>query len=67
MGHTWGKRLLQTVDLVGLSDAEGVQIAAAADLELGGVGVLLDGHALGIRATSGQQEFLEFEDLFGHG
>ena len=41
-GHTRGEGLHQLGDLVLLGDAEGVKVAAAADLELSHITVLLD-------------------------
>lgn len=42
--HTWGKRLLELLCLLAVLDNEGVEVAVAADLELGLArgGALLD-------------------------
>lgn len=66
MEHTRGKGLLQAVNLLGIIDAQGVEVPTAANLELGGALVLLDGDALGVRATGSQEEFLQLEELLRH-
>lgn len=65
-GQSGREGLLQAINLIGLCNAQSVEIARASHLEFGGAGSLLDGHSLGIRAVCGDQKLLEIEDLFGH-
>jgi hypothetical protein len=60
---TWGQRLLQLVSLVGVLHTQGVQVPAAADLELCDSACLLDLHGLGILPTGCQKEVLDLVNL----
>jgi hypothetical protein len=60
-----GKRLLELVSLVGVSNAKGVEIAAAADLELGNITSLLDLDGSSVLAASRKEELLDFLNLLG--
>ena len=50
-----GERLPQLVNLLGLSDAEGVQVAAASDLELGNTVLVLLDLTAAQRVSGGKQ------------
>lgn len=62
-GHTGGERRLQLVGLLGIANHQGVQVLAAAHLELGVVLVLLDRDVLRVLATHRQQEVLDLVQL----
>ena len=59
--ETRWKRLFQFISLVGILDAESVEISGAANLELGNVSGLLNLHGASILATSSKEKLL---DLF---
>jgi hypothetical protein len=60
---TWREGLLELVGLVGVEDAEGVEVAGAAHLELDGVLGPLDPHRPRVLAPRRQQEVLDLVDL----
>jgi hypothetical protein len=60
---TWGQRLLQLVGLLGVEDAEGVQVPRATDLELDSVFAPLDPHGAGVLPPRGEKEVLDLMDL----
>ena len=60
---TRGQGLLELVGLVGVRDAEGVEVLGAADLELGHVARLLDLDGPGILPPGGKEEVLDLVDL----
>jgi hypothetical protein len=62
---TWGQRLLELLGLVGVSHAQGVQVLAAADLELSLAPSLLDLHRPRILPARGQEELLDLLNLLG--
>ena len=62
---TRGQRLLELVGLVGVGNAQGVEVAAAADLELGHLAALLDLHGGGILPPGGEEELLNLLNLLG--
>ena len=55
--------LLQLIGLVGVMDAQGVQVLAAPDLELGHVSGLLDLDGARVLPAGGQQEVLDLVNL----
>ena len=58
------ERLLQLARLLGVGDDERVEVARAADLELGHAsGGLLDADGAGVLAAGGQEEVLDLVDL----
>merc|ERR1712137_842993 len=61
-----GQGLLELVGLVGVSNAEGVEVLGAADLELGHVARLLDLDGPGILPPGGKEEVLDLVDLLRH-
>lgn len=63
--RTRGQRLLKLVGLVGVSHAEGVEVAAAADLELGHITSLLDLNRPGVLPAGGKEELLDLLNLLG--
>lgn len=62
-GQTRGQGLLELVRLVGVVDAQRVQVLRAAHLELGARPGLLDLHALRILAARREEEILDLVDL----
>ncbi len=60
---TRGQGLLELVSLVGVGHAEGVEVARAADLELGHVAGLLDLHRPGVLAARRKEELLDLLNL----
>lgn len=62
---TRGERLLELISLVGVSNAKGIEVAAAADLELGDITSLLDLDGSSVLAASRKEELLNFLDLLG--
>ena len=60
-GKPWGKGLLKLLGLVGVLEDEGVDVAAASDLELDVVGllVLLDTGRLGVLSPADLDELLD--------
>ncbi len=62
---TRGERLLQLVYFIRICDAEGVQVAAATDLELGNLFVLLDFDPLGVLSPGSEEELLDLFNLLG--
>jgi hypothetical protein len=60
-----GKGLLELISLVGVSNAKGVEVAAAADLELGDITSLLDLDGSSVLAASRKEELLDFLNLLG--
>ena len=62
-----GKRLLQLVGLVGVEDAQGVEVLAAPDFELDYILAALDLDAPGVLAAGREQEVLDLVDLLPHG
>ena len=62
---TRGQGLLELVSLVGVSHAQGVEVAAAADLELGDITSLLDLNRPSVLPASGKEELLDFLNLLG--
>ena len=60
---TRGQRLLELVGLVGVGNAQGVEVAGAPDLELGHVAALLDLHGAGILPPGGKEELLDLLNL----
>ena len=65
-GDSGRERLGQLLGLHGILDDEGVEVAGAADLELGGSLGLLDLHRLGVLAARLLQEVTDITDLLGH-
>ena len=61
--RTWRERLLELVGLVGVVDAEGVEVLGAAHLELDGVLGTLDPHRPRVLPPRRQQEVLDLVDL----
>ena len=61
--HTGRQGLLELVSLVGVCDAQGVQVLAAADLELRHISRLLDLHRPGVLPPGREQEVLDLIDL----
>lgn len=61
--RTWRERLLELVGLVGVVDAEGVEVLGAAHLELDGVLGPLDPHRPRVLPPRRQQEVLDLVDL----
>ena len=55
--------LLELVSLITISNAQGVQILGASDLELGQVSASLDLDAPSILSSSGEKEVLDFVNL----
>lgn len=64
--QTWRERLLELVGLVGVVDAEGVEVPGAAHLELDGVLGPLDPHRPRVLPPCRQQEVLDLVDLLRH-
>jgi hypothetical protein len=62
---TRGQRLLELVGLVGVGDAEGVEVPRAADLELGHLAALLDLHGPRILPPRREEELLNLLNLLG--
>lgn len=62
-----GKRLLQLVSLVGVEDAQGVEVLAAPDFELDYILAALDLDAPGVLAAGREEEVLDLVDLLPHG
>jgi hypothetical protein len=60
-----GKRLLELISLVGVSNTKGIEVAAAADLELGDITSLLDLDGFSVLAASRKEELLNFLNLLG--
>ena len=59
-----GQRLLQLARLLGVGDDERVEVARAADLELGrAVGGLLDADGASVLAAGREEEVLDLVDL----
>jgi hypothetical protein len=54
------KRLFQFISLVGILDAESVEISGAANLELGNVPSLLNLDGTSVLATSSKEKLLNF-------
>ena len=63
VAQTWRERLLELVGLVGVVDAEGVEVLGAAHLELDGVLGPLDPHRPRVLPPRRQQEVLDLVDL----
>lgn len=61
--RTWGERLLELVGLVGVEDAEGVEVLGAPNLELDGVLGPLDPHRPRVLPPRRQEEVLDLVDL----
>lgn len=61
--RTWRERLLELVGLVGVVDAEGVEVPGAAHLELDGALGPLDPHGPRVLPPRRQQEVLDLVDL----
>ena len=57
-----GKGLLELISLVGVSNAKGVEVAAAADLELGDITSLLDLDGSSVLAASRKEELLDTQE-----
>lgn len=66
-GRTWWEGLLELVGLVGIEDAERVEVPGAANLELDGVLGPLDPHRPRVLPARRQQEVLDLVDLLRHG
>lgn len=64
---TRGQGLLQLISLVGVEDAQGVQVLGAPDFELDDILGALDLDAPGVLAPGRQEEVLDFVDLLRHG
>lgn len=64
-GLTRRQRLLQLLGLVGVGDAQGVQVPRAADLELGHIAALLYLDGAGILPPGGEEELLDLLNLLG--
>lgn len=62
--RTGGQRLLELASLLAVRHLQGVQEAAAADLELGAVGGLLDLDGASVLPARGLQEVTDVGDLF---
>ena len=62
---TRGKGLLELISLIGVSNAKSIEIAAAADLELGHIASLLDLDGFSVLAASRKEELLDFLNLLG--
>ena len=62
-GRTWWEGLLELVGLVGVEDAERVEVPGAAHLELDGVLGPLDPHRPRVLPARRQQEVLDLVDL----
>ena len=65
-GETGRERLLQLVGLVGVEDAQGVEVLAAPDFELHHILAALDLDAPGVLAPGREQEILDLIDLLAH-
>lgn len=63
---TWGQGLFELLSLLLVCDDQGVQVPAAAHLELNIVLVLLDLYGLGILPPGCQQEIFDFFYLARH-
>lgn len=61
--RTGGQRLLELLGLLLVGNDQGVEVARAAHLELGVLGVLLDLDRLGVLPARLQQEVLDLHDL----
>ncbi len=63
-----GKGLTELVGLLVVLEDQGVKVARAANLELGGLllGVLLDADLLGVLPASNNEELLDVSDLLRH-
>jgi hypothetical protein len=64
---TRGKTLSQFVSLFGICHNKSIQVAGAADLELGLAIALADLYQLGVGATGLLQKVANVSDLLGHG
>lgn len=65
-GETGGKRLLQLVGLVGVEDAEGVEVLAAPYFELHHILAALDLDTPGVLAPGREQKILDLINLLAH-
>lgn len=64
--QTWGKRLLQLVGLLGVKDAQSVEVLGASNLELDNILASLDFHGSCIFPSCGKKEVLNLVNLLRH-